>query len=110
MPIKTLEKDTIDTDDVLTYKCCSIAQHYPHWGWWVLWALIFYPALLAVFLMGIMRKKYHVECHYGRYSDTHWLDENSYKLFQQEMVDKWDHERCVHDKKSSKKQEGNTDD
>lgn len=104
MIIETLGKDTIETNDVLTYKCVSITQHYPHWGWWVLWALLFYPALLAVFLMGIMRKKYQVECHYGRYSDTHWLNENNYNLFQQEMTNKWEHERSVHAKKCSSKQ------
>lgn len=25
---------------------------YPHWGWWVVWALVFWPVVIALVFMG----------------------------------------------------------
>lgn len=34
---------------------------FPHWGWWVLWLLLFWPMLLVLAIVGLTRK-YCVIC------------------------------------------------
>ena len=44
-------KGNIHTIDLEHTTVSEFKHKYPHWGWWVLWVLIFYPALVVLFFM-----------------------------------------------------------
>ena len=97
MEIKTLCGDIIETDNVVKYTATACKPRYPHWGWLVASLLLFYPAAIVWLCMGWMRNKMCVECHYGRYSDVHWLSEDEYKKFKKAIVE---NELAIMDKRS----------
>ena len=55
-----------------------------HWGWWVFWALIFWPAVLVIALISFFRKKYTVKVD----GVVLILDENNYQLLLKAMNEK----------------------
>lgn len=59
-------------------------SHPVHWGWWVFWALLFWPALLIVALISCFRKKYAVKVD----GIVMILDENNYQLLLKAMNEK----------------------
>ena len=79
MNIKTLTNATMYVDDTYKYNVLSVDSYTPHWGWWILWLILFYPALLVLVAM-CFRKKYVVEVSKNGVGYTIELDKANFHL------------------------------
>ena len=72
---------SMEVDNKSEVQLLSKDSHPVHWGWWVGWALLFWPALLIVALISCFRKKYVVKVD----GVVLILDENNYQLLLKAM-------------------------
>lgn len=71
MLFKDLSGNTYDTNSIRgSIETVELSNNPPHWGWWILWLLLFWPALFILFFM-CFRPAY-VICFYHK--------ENSYQV------------------------------
>ncbi len=60
MQVKDLDDNSFELDSSQKVSMIESANHYPYWGWWVLWLILFYPACIVLIIMGLSRKKYSI--------------------------------------------------
>jgi len=75
MIIKTKEGFKITVDGSTKFELLETVSDVVHWGWWVFWILIFWPALIITSIISLTRKAYLVKV-----NDTVWtLDKANYE-------------------------------
>ncbi|QDP59519.1 MAG: hypothetical protein GOVbin4162_93 [Prokaryotic dsDNA virus sp.] len=60
MQIKDLDDNSYEVDLSQQVAMIESSNHYPHWVYWGLWVILFYPACIILLIMGLNRKKYSI--------------------------------------------------
>lgn len=77
---------------ITDYKVLETKRDGVHWGWFVAWLLLFYPALLLVALIHFNSKNMHlviVKYEDGSVSESEWMSQEEFNKLQLEIVDGW---------------------
>lgn len=69
-------------DNVEKYTVLESKRDGVHWGWWVMWLLVFWPLLIAVALVHFSSGNvYRVGLiQDGAYNETKWISESELSL------------------------------
>lgn len=83
MYITGLDGCNYEVDGSEPIRLVAFKKHYPHWGWWIVALLLFWPAVLLCIIVGHTRNMYEIS--FLTPSGTRiavWVDEKHYKTLQ----------------------------
>jgi hypothetical protein len=80
MKLQTLDKGEITISKKTIFTEVSQSYHASHWGWWILWLILFWPACALLAIMALCRKKYTVIINNSGCKTMCNLDQTNYSM------------------------------
>jgi hypothetical protein len=65
MLIKTINRGVIDIPGARSYSLVDSRAHWPHWCWWVVIMLTYWPLLFILLMIGLVRRRYTIQVEGG---------------------------------------------